>query len=430
MLSEDPRLEVLKLASPYKLGTTEDLMRLPEPTMLIENFLPHGAVVGVTAAPGVGKTWLMMELMRSACFSGHNVNPERGLFLGSFRWTKMSRVMFVGSDASIYDYARQWRRIIADSYGDLPTDRDEVQQHVEWVASGRDCIDNRIDFLLQSEFMLDDLNEVCRLIKTVNQRGMGFEERWMELRKDAHWDEEQGEYDVQEYEVERVRTGDVVHGSQVIVFDTLSRLTRANQNDNTEMENVFRNIRFIAEQTGATCILLHHNSKKSEFNGGEDWRGAVAQIGALDCWLQLRPTKNDRYVISAEFKKFRGITPDPFLYRMDVNDNGPAKLSCVENKTGRTVNYDLISQRMYEFISNSPEPVTAEEIHEAIWDSTCDLVDGDRAIHIKKVNERLRHITKKGQSFEGKYLYKLDKESGPREKGRYHWTTEEHGEED
>lgn len=430
MLSEDPRLEILKLSSPYMLGTTEDLMRLPEPTMLIENFLPHGAVVGVTAAPGVGKTWLMMELMRSACFSGQEYRPERGLFLGAFKWTKMSRVMFVGSDASIYDYARQWRRIIGDSYGDLPADRDEVQQHVEWVASGRDCIDNRIDFLLQSAFMLDDINEVCRLIKTVNQRGMGFEERWMELRKDTHWDEELEEHYVHVDEIEHIRQYDVVHGSQVIVFDTLSRLTRANQNDNTEMENVFRNIRFIAEQTGATCILLHHNSKKSEFNGGEDWRGAVAQIGALDCWLQLRPTKNDRYIISAEFKKFRGITPEPFLYHMNVDTDGPASLQHVQNKTGRTVNYDLMTQNLYEFLAASATPVSRKEITEGLWPKVADLCKGDRAVFSMRLKERLKAL-KDPKLFDGKVLRVLPKKTSDHNEERfYHWTTGDYGEED
>ena len=419
MLSKDPRLELLKqVKETYQLQTSESLQSLPEPKMLIENFLPVNSVVGVTAAPGVGKTWLMMELMRSAC---------AGKFLGEFKWTlDFPRVLFVGSDASMFDYARQWRRIYAEQYArEKQIDEANLWQR-ESIHDERPA-DIQIDFLLQSSFMLDDLGEVLRLIKTAETRYIPGE--YHETVHDVAYSVGEDEWEVeQEHDIQVVR--EERRGWNVIIFDTLSRLTRANQNDNTEMENVFRNIRFIAEQTGATCILLHHNSKKSEHNGGEDWRGAVAQIGALDCWLQLRPTKNDRYVISGEWKKFRGLTPEPFLYHMHVNTAGPARLQHVKNKTERTVNYDLISQKMYEFIVRSPEPVTAEEIHAAIWDSTCDLAGGDRAAHLKKVNDRLRHITRKGQSFDGKYLYKLDKYAGPREKGRYHWTTEDEGEED
>lgn len=419
MLSKDPRLELLKqVKETYPLQTPESLQSLPEPKMLIENFLPVNSVVGVTAAPGVGKTWLMMELMRSAC---------AGKFLGEFKWTlDFPRVLFVGSDASMFDYARQWRRIYAEQYAREKQIEEANLWQKESIHDERPA-DIQIDFLLQSSFMLDDLGEVLRLIKTAETRYIPGE--YHETVRDVAYSVGEDEWAMeQEHDIQVVR--EERRGWNVIIFDTLSRLTRANQNDNTEMENVFRNIRFIAEQTGATCILLHHNSKKSEHNGGEDWRGAVAQIGALDCWLQLRPTKNDRYVISAEFKKFRGLTPEPFLYRMNVNVEGPASLQHVQNKTGRTVNYDLFTQHVYEFIASSDEPVSRKEIFDGIWGAVADLCKGDRAAAGIKLKERLKGL-KDSKLFGDKYLQVLPKKtSNPNEERLYHWTTEDSGEED
>jgi hypothetical protein len=120
------------------------------------------------------------------------------------------------------------------------------------------------------------------------------------------------------------------HGFHVIVFDTLSRLTRANQNDNTEMEEVFRNIRILSEATDAAIVLLHHNSKKSEFNDGSDWRGAMSQIGALDSWVQLVPHKTKKHLIGVQYKKFRGITPQDFSYIMKVDEAEQASLVASE----------------------------------------------------------------------------------------------------
>ena len=420
MLSKDPRLELLKqVKETYQLQTPESLQSLPEPKMLIENFLPVNSVVGVTAAPGVGKTWLMMELMRSACV---------GKFLGEFKWTlDLPRILFVGSDASMYDYARQWRRIYAEQRAlEDKIDAANLWKAPEGVHDSRPA-DLQIDFLLQSSFMLDDLGEVLRLIKTAETRYIPGE--YHTTVHDVAYSVGEDEWEVeQEQDIQVIR--EERRGWNVIVFDTLSRLTRANQNDNTEMENVFRNIRFIAEQTGATCILLHHNSKKSEHNGGEDWRGAVAQIGALDCWLQLRPTKNNKYIISAEFKKFRGLTPEPFLYHMNVNTAGPASLQHVQNKTGRTVNYDLMTQHLYEFISASDTPVSRKEIADGIWTKVADLCKGDRAVFSMRLKERLKAL-KDPKFFADKSLYVLPKKtSAPNEERLYHWTTEEDGEED
>ena len=103
-------------------------------------------------------------------------------------------------------------------------------------------------------------------------------------------------------------------------------LTRAQQNDNTEMEKVFGHIRLLCAETGASVILIHHNSKPSEFNDGSDWRGAMAQIGALDSWVNLAARKNEKFILQCAFKKFRGITPGNFRFRMNVSDEDVASL--------------------------------------------------------------------------------------------------------
>lgn len=380
MSPQDPRVELIKSVQPYPVQITNDILRLPEPEMLVEGFLPKGAVLGITASPGVGKTWLVMELMRSAVAGGG--------FLGKHKWSKEVRCLFVGSDASMYDYARQWRRLIRQHYGEFWEPHD----------TGERGVDECVDFLLQSDFMLDDPVSVARLIQTAQTRGCT-----PVVLGHKHIVDEDEEGNLTEDWVPVVSE---LHGYDVIVFDTLSRLTRADQNDNTEMENVFRNIRFIAEQTGAACILLHHNSKRSDHNGGEDWRGAVAQIGALDCWLQLSPLKNDKYVIKAEFKKFRGITPEPFMYRMDVNGHDAATLTAVDDNTKAGDNFSMLTDAMYKFIVTSPTPVTAEQIHEGIWSSTADLVHGNRKLHLEKLANRLQGIQRGGKTYLGKELYK------------------------
>jgi hypothetical protein len=257
------------------------------PIMLIEDFLPSGCLMGLTSYPGVGKSWLAFEIMR-AITTGTD-------FLGQFKVNIRGPVLFVGSDSSEFDYARQWTRLTRE----VPN----AELNHAW-------------FLCQSPFMLDDDEEVSRLIKT----SLGYVVEQNVTTE--HEDEETGE--VYSHTADRTNF-------ELIIFDTLSRLSRKNQNDNTEMEEVFRNIRDIAEATGAAVLVLHHNSKPSEHNDGGDWRGAMSQIGALDSWLQLvKPKKivsGGSQIIGAQFKKFRGITPPDFSFNLDVNDPERASLS-------------------------------------------------------------------------------------------------------
>lgn len=282
----------------YDLTHTQELRGLREPVQVIEGILPAGGVTGLTAYPGVGKTWLAMEIMRAVC-TGED-------FLGRYKVNLPGAVLFVGNDASVFDYARQWTRLTKD----IP---DEKLDHA-W-------------FLCASDFMLDNDEEVMRLIKTSNQYVV------VEDEVQHHEDPLTGET----WESIDDRTN-----FEVIIFDTLSRLCSANQNDNSEMEEVFRNVRAISERTGAAVILLHHNSKPNDHNEGSDWRGAMSQIGALDSWIHLKKPKplkgrdpNAPILISAQFKKFRGITPADFGYAMDVAHPDYAKLAITEEPVTR-----------------------------------------------------------------------------------------------
>lgn len=369
-----PKLVGASKALPYEVQSTSFMYGIKPPEMLVDNFLPAASLMGITAAPGVGKTWLMFELMRAA--------SQGKPFLGHFNILNKHSCLFVGSDASVYDYARQWQRI---------TRKDVEEWHPEWAKhtprdNFEDPLEDNCRFLIQSGFLFEDLPSVHRLLKTISTF------KWTQTDFHGVLPGENEDEVVVGATVERT-------GFDIIVFDTLSKMTRANQNDNTEMEEVFRNIRLVSEVTGATVILLHHNSKKSEFNSGEDWRGAVAQIGALDCWLQLSPGRGDKYAISAEMKKFRGITPEPFTYQMDVGREGAARLLIHSSSaTGEQSFTDAFNEAIGHFIYNAyPNRVSITDISTAMWDKYAESVGNDVAKLRKKIKNRLRNdITYKG----------------------------------
>lgn len=326
----ETRLVTIQGVEGYSTMSSGQLYNEKAPPQLIEGILPAESVAGLTSYPGVGKTWLVLELIRAV-----NMGD---LAMGRFQ-ARHGGTLFVGNDASTFDYARQWKRLTRR----FPD---------EDFAGAR--------FLLQSSFLFEDDNELRRIIKT---------------HQDFTWGDEEDVYDrVPSFDDDGNLTGweeefvgtERKRGFSLIVFDTLTKLTRAQENDNTEMNRVFANIRMLAELTGATILLLHHNSKPTEFNDGTDWRGAISQIGALDTWLDLTTRKNDKYSVRGTFKKFRGITPPDFEYRMNVLDPAAASLEFKAEVKG-FFGQDELKEEILRVVTEIPEGRGRKQIIELLW---------------------------------------------------------------
>lgn len=356
---EETRLLTLGNAKPYRPMTAEELRRVRPPIMMISDFMAEGAVCGLTSYPGVGKTWLAMEVAR-AVVTGSPMMAE-------FAVKNRGGVLFVGSDSSEADYSRQWCRLTQDAHEAWEKSFDVEQGDQPTESPFKAC-----HFLIQSPFMLDNTDEVRRVIMTA-------------------LDETLFPRSTTVIEGETVKTAR--GGCALIVMDTLSRLTTANQNDNTEMERVFANVRMISEITGAAVLLLHHNSKATEFNDGSDWRGAMSQIGALDAWIQLSCSKKNKNKIKVEFKKFRGITPDSFEYTQSVGDPTRAKITYLGKLDGSFFGKENLKDDLLLQFSAWKTLADAEE---AMWASYSDQFP-ERGKFKKALQNRLKDLMDAGK---------------------------------
>jgi len=353
---ESTRLVSFGNAKPYRPMTAASLRGVRPPEMLVEDFMAAGFVCGLTSYPGVGKTWLALEIGRGIA-TGQSIMGQFKVLGGP------QGVLFVGSDSSEADYARQWSRLTQDQHEAWEESFD--REHEEEPPSPFEGI----HFLIQSPFMLDNSDEVKRVILTALDETL-FPRKTMVI----------------DDEVVKSTQG----GCALIIMDTLSRLTTANQNDNTEMEKVFANIRCICEVTGAAVLLLHHNSKATEFNDGADWRGAMSQIGALDSWIQLSSSKKDKKKIKAEFKKFRGITPSSFEYIQHVKDQDRAHLAFLGKIDDSFFGKENIKDDLLLQFTMWKTLAAAEE---AMWDSYSDQFTERTKFH-KACQNRLADLMK------------------------------------
>jgi len=341
-----PTMALLPGITAYELIDPQDHLNDPPPPMVVQDMLPAGSVIGLTSPPGTGKTWLALELMRAvsggAAALGQYPSDEGG-------------VLFIGSDSSIFDYARQWKRLT-------------LADRIEWNEAPEENRGPRpfqnVRWLIQSDFALDRAETVARVIKTHQQ--FEWATQPIHLKYDL-WSEEEGRFIEGEEPF-------WPSGFRLIVMDTFSRVYMGNQNDAAETDRAMAHARLIAEATGAAVLLLHHNAKKSEYNDGETWRGSSAMQGSLDAWLNLTQAKNDKYLIRGAWKKFRGLTPDDFDYRMDVLDPRRARLTFVDAiDAGAKLEADPLSVALIALLAQNPKGLEVGAIRTQLWAQFSDL---------------------------------------------------------
>jgi hypothetical protein len=70
-------------------------------------------------------------------------------------------------------------------------------------------------------------------------------------------------------------------GYELIIIDTLRKVHHANEDKNSEMVPVMRQINLLAQATGAAVIFAHHVSKATQRDGTTDQTNAHSGAGAI-----------------------------------------------------------------------------------------------------------------------------------------------------
>lgn len=93
---------------------------------------------------------------------------------------------------------------------------------------------------------------------------------------------------------------------KVIFIDSLVRINNAEENDASQMSEVFRNIKQFC-QNGITVIITHHERKEGMIKSSAQnrLRGSSDIQAAVDCHLALIRNKEDKTKISIEQAKLR-----------------------------------------------------------------------------------------------------------------------------
>lgn len=269
---------------PLKIVTMAALARAKKPPMLIEGVLGQRAIHLWTGMPYAGKTFLAIEAMRAVAEA-----PTSTPFLRHFRVPRPGNVLYLGNDSPDWDVREQVDKIVGLP---LPENIDEAVERTSAGAYG---------FIFDQSFALATAADAQRLVDAAK--------RFSSTRAayaDSH---------------------DTIRGVALIVVDTLRSVHGFEENSNTEMQHVVNLLRYIANQTGAAVIGLHHFNKAhpGERNAItlERVRGAVAIAGGVDSVLALGTGKEGTQAVHV--LKHR-VAPKQGNFMYNMLDTGPSSM--------------------------------------------------------------------------------------------------------
>ncbi len=241
---------------PLRIDRADRLVRATRPEMLINRLLARKGVAVLASPPYTGKTFFALEAMRTVV--------EAGTFAGhsDFKATKPGNVLYLGNDSPDWDLASQFDKLIG-----LPDPKThDVGRLIDETDLGS------YGFIFEPGFMLNTAEDAERVIDAAR-------------RQSSVRDYSRAFVGGEEAEVYRP-----VRGTDLIVIDTLRSVHGFEENDNTGMQHVMNLLRYIANQTGAGVLALHHfnkGSKESPQASLERLRGATAIGGAVDSVFAL-----------------------------------------------------------------------------------------------------------------------------------------------
>lgn len=241
---------------PLRVSGVDRLTRAVRPEMLIDRLLARRGVAVVAAPPYTGKTFFALEAMRTVVQGGHFAGGP------AFKAQRPGNVLYLGNDSPDWDLASQFDKLIG-----LP---DPKTHDVGRLMDETDL--GSYGFIFEPGFMLNSGEDAERVIDAAKVRA-------------SVRDYTRAFVGGEDTEVYRP-----VRGTDLIVIDTLRSVHGFEENDNTGMQHVMNLLRYIATETGAGVLALHHfnkGTKESPQASLERLRGATAIGGAVDSVFAL-----------------------------------------------------------------------------------------------------------------------------------------------
>lgn len=197
----------------------------------------------------------------------------------------------------------------------------------------------------------------------------------------------------------------------IIFIDSLVRINNAEENDASQMSEVFRSIKYFCQE-GKTVIITHHEKKEGVFKSSAQnrLRGSSDISAAVDAHIALKRDKNDKFKILIEQAKLRADKEiEPFEIIIKESE-GKVEMSYLGPYSDETSKKDLAKEAVQSVLEEEQEGLSRNDI--------CQKVKEIESIGDKSIREAIKELIDEENIMERKggkntkicYLPKFSKE--------------------
>ena len=148
------------------------------------------------------------------------------------------------------------------------------------------------------------------------------------------------------------------HGYDVVVFDSLTRLHHADENDSSRMSAVFRYIKKLMDDFGVSCVFTHHFNK-SRGHSNNRLRGSSDILAFPDYVLRVETDRNhgdisDTGIVVDHGKSRWGINMGKFFVKLqDAQDSNDKEIMMISTDDLREaiLEYLMIARNKHAIIN-------------------------------------------------------------------------------
>lgn len=195
----------------------------------------------------------------------------------------------------------------------------------------------------------------------------------------------------------------------LVTFDSLVRLHDKNENDATQMAEVFNQLRKITK-ADINVLITHHNRKSGgDDNPSQAMRGSSDILASVDCHLALRRIPNSTLLTLSQ-TKIR-IAPEIDPLDIDVEfDEDSMSFTQIENQMSKLSLQTTIADAVVDVLSNGVA-LNQKQISQSL--SNRDMTNGIKALRavLNSLVNRDTLIANRGKGKEILYKLRTDESS-------------------
>lgn len=120
---------------------------------------------------------------------------------------------------------------------------------------------------------------------------------------------------------------------EFLFLDVLNILHKADENDNTQMAEILRKVKWLSQETKAQIGILHHYKKEDSGRITTRLRGASAIAGFAEWVIGISMSDEEARVRKMEFELKAGNPPESIYFVIDAQESKPAKIQRISTQT-------------------------------------------------------------------------------------------------